>query len=111
MEGDEADREGRCHPSWILASPLSSSGPPVDPVTNDAGGGDRVSLALVHEWVASRAGSEQVFEAMAGIWPEADLFALSRDPDVELDLGGRSVTTTWLDHRWLRDRRGLTLPL
>ena len=70
-----------------------------------------MKLALVHEWVASRAGSEQVFEAMAGVWPAADLFALSREPDVELDLGGRHLTTTWLDRPWLRSHRGLTLPL
>lgn len=70
-----------------------------------------MTLALVHEWIAARAGSEQVFEVMASMWPEADLFALSRDPDVPFESGGRRVTTTWLDRRHLRDRRGLTLPL
>jgi glycosyltransferase involved in cell wall biosynthesis len=70
-----------------------------------------VRVAVVHEWVSSRAGSEQVFEALAGLWPDADLFALSADPDVPLQLGGRSVTTTWLDRPGLRNRRGLTAPL
>src|SRR4051794_41465467 len=48
---------------------------------------------------------------MSRLWPEADLFALSRDPRVPLDTGGRAVTTTWLDHPSLRDRRSLTAPL
>lgn len=69
-------------------------------------------MAIVHEWVQSRAGSEKVFEALAGIFPEADLFALTREPDVELDLGGRHVSTTFLDRMpELRVRRSLTLPL
>ncbi len=66
---------------------------------------------MVHEWVSSRAGSEQVFEQLAGLWPDADLYALSYDPGVSLDLGGRTVHTTLLDRPSLRSRRGLTLPL
>ncbi len=67
-------------------------------------------IAVVHEWVNAYAGSEQVFEALARIFPTADLFALSRNPAIELDLGERAVRTTWLDRPVLRDRRGLTLP-
>ncbi len=66
-------------------------------------------IAVVHEWVDAYAGSEQVFEALARIFPTADLFALSRTPGIDLDLGGRAVRTTSLDRRVLRDRRGLTL--
>ena len=66
---------------------------------------------MVHEWVSSRAGSEQVFEQLAQLWPDADLYALSHDPAVDLDVGGRSVRTTFLDRPWLRARRGVTLPL
>lgn len=69
------------------------------------------STAVVHEWVESRAGSEQVFEALAALWPDADLYALSRVPSVQLDLGGRRVRTTFLDARLTRGRRALTLPL
>lgn len=65
----------------------------------------------MHEWLASRAGSEQVFEQLAQLWPEADLYALTREPGLTLDVGGRPVTTTVLDRGWLRGRRGLTLPL
>ncbi|WP_170127417.1 glycosyltransferase [Kineococcus rhizosphaerae] len=65
--------------------------------------------ALVHEWIAARAGAEQVFEVLAGLWPRADLHALTAEPGVRLDLGGRAVRTTALDP-W-RHHRALTLPL
>lgn len=68
-------------------------------------------VAIVHEWVASRAGSEQVFESLANLWPDADLYALSRDPSVDLHVGDRHIRTTFLDNAVLRGRRGLTLPL
>ena len=70
-----------------------------------------VRIAVVHEWIAAYAGSEQVFEALAGAFPDADLIALSREPGVELDLAGRGVRTTLLDRATLRNRRSLTLPL
>ncbi len=69
-------------------------------------------LALVHEWIDARAGSEQVFEALAGVYPNADLFALTADPTVRLNVGDRRIHTTWLDHhKFLRHQRALTLPL
>lgn len=68
-------------------------------------------IALVHEWVAGRTGSERVFEALAEMFPTADLWALSAADDHGLDLGGRRLRTTVLDRPVLRDRRALTLPL
>lgn len=68
-------------------------------------------MALVHEWIQDRSGSEQTFEALARAFPQADLYALSRQPGVDLDVGGRDVRTTWLDRPGLRNRRELTLPL
>ena len=69
-------------------------------------------LALVHEWLAVRAGSEKTFEEMALTYPEADLYALTWDRDAEFDFGGRPVTTTFLDRsKLLRDKRELGLPL
>lgn len=68
-------------------------------------------VAVVHEWINAYAGSEQVFEALAQAFPEADLFALSHNPEVELELDGRPVTTTFLDAPRFRDRRAATLPL
>ncbi|WP_432561939.1 glycosyltransferase [Kineococcus sp. SYSU DK003] len=67
--------------------------------------------AVVHEWIAARAGAEQVFEVLAGMWPAADLHALSAEPGVRLDLGGRPVRTTALDVPALRRHRALSLPL
>jgi glycosyltransferase involved in cell wall biosynthesis len=71
-----------------------------------------VRMAIAHEWLSARAGSEKTFEAMAEAFPSADLFALTREPSVEWEMGGRSVKTTFLD-RWapLRERREFTLPL
>jgi glycosyltransferase involved in cell wall biosynthesis len=66
--------------------------------------------AIVHEWVSSRAGSEKVFEALSGMWREADLYALSVDPSVPMEFGGRPVRTTFLDRPTLRNKRAVTLP-
>jgi glycosyltransferase involved in cell wall biosynthesis len=71
--------------------------------------GELRRTALVHEWVAARAGAEQVFEVLAGIWPEADLHALTAEPGVHLELGGRRLRTTALDP--VRRHRALSLPL
>jgi glycosyltransferase involved in cell wall biosynthesis len=71
-----------------------------------------VRRAIAHEWLSSRAGSEKTFEAMAAVFPDADLFALSREPGVPFDFGGRDVRTTILDRTdFLRRRRDVTLPL
>ena len=67
-------------------------------------------MAVVHEWIDAYAGSEQVFEAIAGVFPSADLIALSSEPGVGLALAGRHVQTTFLDKAGLRNRRSLTLP-
>ena len=69
-------------------------------------------MAIAHEWLPVRAGSEKTFEAMAQTYPDADLYALTREPGVEFDFGGRAVTTTFLDRAaTLRHNRALTLPL
>jgi glycosyltransferase involved in cell wall biosynthesis len=69
------------------------------------------SIAIAHEWLAARAGSEKVFETLAETFPSADLYALTRDPEVPYELGGRPVRTSFLDQGALRERRDLTLPL
>jgi glycosyltransferase involved in cell wall biosynthesis len=68
-------------------------------------------IALVHEWLSARAGSEKTFECMSAALPSADLYALSRDRSVRFEFDARPITTTFLDRRWLRDRRDVTLPL
>lgn len=68
-------------------------------------------VAIVQEWIHSRAGSEKVFERLASIFPSADLFALTSNPGVDLKLGGRKVSTSFLDLPAIRDKRGITLPI
>ncbi|HEX3898786.1 MAG TPA: glycosyltransferase [Mycobacteriales bacterium] len=68
-------------------------------------------IAIAHEWVDAYAGSEQVFEAFARIFPNADLYALSRRPSISLDVGSRDIRTTFLDTSMFRNRRAATLPL
>ena len=70
-------------------------------------------VALAHEWLSGRAGSEKTFEAMARVFPEADLYALSWDRAVPFDFGARSPSTTFLDRlpAGLRSLRALQLPL
>lgn len=68
-------------------------------------------VAIAHEWLAARAGSEKVFEAIASVLPNADLFALSAAPHVEMNVGDREIATTALDAALLRERRALTLPI
>jgi glycosyltransferase involved in cell wall biosynthesis len=79
-------------------------------VTPRTGAATRV--ALCHEWLSQRRGSEKTFEAMALALPSADLYALTMDRAVPWDFGGRSVQTTVLDRLGvLRDKRPLQLPL
>lgn len=69
-------------------------------------------MALCHEWLARRAGSEKTFEAMARQFPEADLYALTWNREAGFDFGGRPVRTTFLDRiAPLRGRNALQLPL
>ena len=35
-----------------------------------------MKVAIVHEWLVTRAGSEKVVEEILGLYPEADLFTL-----------------------------------
>lgn len=72
----------------------------------------RARLALAHEWLQDRCGSEKTFEAMAQAFPEADLYALTLNRDVDFDFGGRPVSTTFLDRvPPPLDRRQVQLPL
>lgn len=67
-------------------------------------------VALAHEWLSDRCGSEKTFLAMAEAFPEADLHALTWDRRaVPVH---RPIATTVLDRTGpLRDRRDLLLPL
>jgi glycosyltransferase involved in cell wall biosynthesis len=70
------------------------------------------TIALAHEWLDLRTGSEKVFEALARMFPDADLYALTDSLGDRFDHGGRPVTTTFLDRAGpLAHRRDLALPL
>jgi glycosyltransferase involved in cell wall biosynthesis len=69
-------------------------------------------MALCHEWLHDRHGSEKTFEQMAKTFPDADLYALTFNPSSGMGFDGRSVATTFLDRAGpLRSRRALLLPL
>ncbi len=69
-------------------------------------------MALAHEWLDVRAGSEKTFEVLAGLFPDADLFALTDTMGDDFEAGGRPVHTTFIDRvAPLRDRRSVALPL
>lgn len=68
-------------------------------------------VAIVQEWISARAGSEKVFEAIAALVPNADLFALSIQPGVTIETGGREIATTVLDRPFFRNNLAAALPL
>lgn len=71
-----------------------------------------VSMAIVHEWLSARAGSEILFEQLASVFPSAELFALTRNPDIDFEFDGRSVHLSPMQKLGpLRERRGVFLPL
>ncbi|GEA89840.1 glycosyltransferase [Cellulomonas cellasea] len=64
---------------------------------------------LVHEWLSRTGGSENVFDAMVGAFPEADLLCLWSDvPD---RYPGRTLTETWLGRTPLRRNKAAAAPL
>lgn len=85
--------------------PQVSSGAPSGPTS-------RPRIALCHEWLNARHGSEKTFEAMAAILPGADVYALTSNPSSGLSFGSRRVSTTFVDRiPGLRNRRMLLLPM
>lgn len=68
-------------------------------------------IAIVQEWIAARAGSEKVFEALAALLPQADLYAMSVQPGVSIETNGREIQTTALDRPFFRDNLAVALPL
>lgn len=55
-------------------------------------------VAIVHHWYVSKGGGERVAEALASLYPQADLFALVADPaQVPDSLRSRKLSTSFLD--------------
>lgn len=63
---------------------------------------------LVHEWLSRTGGSENVFDAMVGAFPEADVLCLWSD--VRGRYGSRPVSETWLARSGMRRHKALALP-
>jgi glycosyltransferase involved in cell wall biosynthesis len=55
-------------------------------------------VAIVHHWYVTTGGGERVAEALASLYPQADLFALVADPErVPRSMASRKLTTSFLD--------------
>ncbi|HTQ95520.1 MAG TPA: glycosyltransferase [Candidatus Acidoferrum sp.] len=58
---------------------------------------ENARIAIVHYWFVAHRGGERVVEAIADMFPAADLFTLIADPDaVPKSLRGRSLHTSFL---------------
>jgi glycosyltransferase involved in cell wall biosynthesis len=60
----------------------------------------RVKVALVHEWLLTHGGSEEITGQLCALFPDADLFTLVSDPVPSLRalIGERRIITSWLQH-------------
>ena len=67
-----------------------------------------LKVAIVHYWFVGNGGGERVTEALADIFPQADLFSLVADRrTITSNLRGHRLTTSFLQHipgsqRWYR---------
>ena len=65
-------------------------------------------VAIVHHWLVTMRGGERVFEALASLFPSADLFTLVCDKSrIPASLGGRDIQSSLLQYlpnasRWYR---------
>jgi glycosyltransferase involved in cell wall biosynthesis len=64
---------------------------------------------LVHEWIAQSGGSENVLQAFAEMYPEADIVCLWNESQGRFD--PERLRESWLARSPLRHRRALALPL
>jgi len=56
-----------------------------------------VRVAIVHHWLVTQGGGERVLEALASMFPDADIFTLTADPkSIPESLRGRHITQSFL---------------
>jgi glycosyltransferase involved in cell wall biosynthesis len=85
-------------PEHRTSSPLAVSG--ISPSL------ERARVAIVHYWFVSHRGGERVVEAIAEMFPQADIFSLVVDPDaIPATLRTRSIKASFLQrlprsYRW-----------
>src|SRR5450755_1745629 len=73
-----------------------------------------MKVALVHDWLVMRAGSERVVEEILHLFPQADLFTLvcALPPGQDGMLRGRKLTTSFLQKLWgAKTRHRMFMPL
>ncbi|MFZ5471269.1 MAG: glycosyltransferase [Myxococcota bacterium] len=58
-----------------------------------------MKVALVHDWLVTYRGGEKVLEAIAELFPDAELFTLFHEPGAVSSLDDRRVHTSFLN-RW-----------
>jgi glycosyltransferase involved in cell wall biosynthesis len=63
---------------------------------------------LIHEWIATAGGSENVLEAMSKLYPDADILCLWDDSNGRFDAG--RIHESWLASSPLRRSKALALP-
>ena len=57
-----------------------------------------MKIALVHDYLTQKGGAERVFELLCNYFPQADIYTSVYDPKNTIDLQGRQVNTTVLQH-------------
>lgn len=55
-----------------------------------------MKIALVHDYLTQKGGAERVFELLCKRYPNADIFTSLYDPKRTIDLGERTVNTSFL---------------
>jgi glycosyltransferase involved in cell wall biosynthesis len=63
---------------------------------------------LIHEWIATAGGSENVLEAMSNLYPDADILCLWDDSNGRFDAD--RIRESWLARSPLRRSKALALP-
>lgn len=72
------------------------------------GAGGNMSGLIVHEWVETHGGAENVVDAMLAAFPDAELMCLWNDAPKRLS--GVGVSESWLSRTPLRRHKALALP-
>ncbi|MGF6569465.1 glycosyltransferase involved in cell wall biosynthesis [Paraburkholderia sp. GAS333] len=71
-----------------------------------------MKVAIVHDWLVAPGGAEKVLEQIIECFPDADLFSLVDFLEDRAMLGGRAVTTSFIQQLpFARTRLGAYLPL
>src|ERR1700679_1540832 len=75
-------------------------------------GGEIMKVAIVHDWLVAPGGAEKVLEQIIACFPDADLFSLVDFLEDRRLLGGRTVTTSFIQRLpFARHRLSTYLPL